>query len=249
MTLTKTLKTSLALALCIVLSFALSACTKGYDIELGNKSDGVSHIDLKNETGMVISELEFTTDNTVSDLSNNMLDSSKTWENGKTARISYTNSSKLTILFKGGTLTYVMHDVDISGIEKATLKLDAEYAYLEFEKDGKTVSTLDDEKAYIKAQQEKKAAEEKAKAEAEEKAKEEEEAKQKAEEEEEAKQKAEEEAAAKAAEEAAAAQATQDYTYSSGSTGSSSGSSSSSSNSSGSGSVQQSTDGCLPPLG
>ena len=239
MTLTKTLKTSLALALCIVLSFALSACTKGYDIELGNKSDGVSHIDLKNETGMVISELEFTTDNTVSDLSNNMLDSSKTWENGKTARISYSNSSKLTILFKGGTLTYVMHDVDISGIEKATLKLDAEYAYLEFEKDGKTVSTLDDEKAYIKAQQEKKAAEEKAKAEAEEKAKEEEEAKQKA----------EEEAAAKAAEEAAAAQATQDYTYSSGSTGSSSGSSSSSSNSSGSGSVQQSTDGCLPPLG
>lgn len=239
MTLTKTLKISLALALCIVLSFALSACTKGYDIELGNKSDGVSHIDLKNETGMVISELEFTTDNTVSDISNNMLDSSKTWENGKTARISYSNSSKLTILFKGGTLTYVMHDVDISGIEKATLKLDAEYAYLEFEKDGKTVSTRDDEKAYIKAQQEKKVAEEKAKAEAEEKAKEEEEAKQKA----------EEETAAKAAEEAAAAQATQDYTYSSGSTGSSSGSSSSSSNSSGSGSVQQSTDGCLPPLG
>lgn len=239
MTLTKTLKTSLALALCIMLSFALSACTKGYDIEIGNNSDGASHIDIKNETGAGISELEFTTDNMVSDLSNNMLDSSKTWENGKTARISYTNSSKSTILFKADTKTYVMHDVDISGIGKATLKVEEEYTYLEFDKDGKTVSTLENEKAYVKAQLEKKAAEEKAKAEAEEKAKEEEEAKQKA----------EEEAAAKAAEEAAAAQATQDYTYSSGSTVSSSGSNSSSSSSSGSGSVQQSTDGCLPPLG
>ena len=247
MTLTKTLKTTLTLALCIALAMALSACSKGYDVEFGNNSDGASQINIKNETGSSISALEFTTDATVSDISKSIIDSSSTWENGKTARISYSVAGKATILLTADSKTYVMHNVDVSGVEKATLKLEGEYAYLEFEKDGKTVSTLDDEKAYVKAQQEKKEAEEKAKAEAEQKAKEEEEAKKKAE---------EEAAAAKAAEEAAAAQAqaTQSYTYSSGSTGSSSGSSSSSSSSSGSsssssGSVQQSTDGCLPPLG
>ena len=247
MTLTKTLKTTLTLALCIALAMALSACSKGYDAEYGNNSDGASQINIKNETGSSISALEFTTDATVSDISNSIIDSSSTWENGKTARISYSDAGLAAILFTADAKTYVMHNVSISGVEKATLKLEGEYAYLEFEKDGKTVSTLDDEKAYVKAQQEKKEAEEKAKAEAEQKAKEEEEAKKKAE---------EEASAAKAAEEAAAAQAqaTQSYSYSSGSTGSSSGSSSSSSSSSGSsssssGSVQQSTDGCLPPLG
>ena len=227
----------LAVAVSALMLFSLAGCSKGYDIEIGSKSDNASYIDIKNDTSGAISGIEFSSDSTVSDISNNLM-GSDSWENGKTARVYAQKSASATILVKISGTTKVLHNVDISSVEKATLKLEGDYAYLEYEKDGKTVSTLDDEKAYVKAEQEKKEAEAKAKAEAEQKAKEEQEAKEKAEQE--AKEKAEEEA--RAAEQAAAAQAAQAQSQSSSTQNSGSGSQSSSS---GSGNVQQSTDGCL----
>lgn len=251
-----------ALILALAMVLACTACSKGYDIEFGASGSNATFINIKNETGSEISAIEFTKDETVTEISKSLMDASTKWESDKTAKIGYEDMKTPTVLVKVGSKTYVMHNLNIATIEKASLKLEGDYAYLEYEKDGQRVSTLDDEKAYVKAQQEKKEAEEKAKAEAEAKAKAEEEAKKKAEEEAKA---AEEAAAAAAAEEAAAAAAqsassgysgsssagsSSDYSSSSSSSGSSSaGTSSSAGSSSGSGSVSQSTDGCIPDFG
>ena len=239
---TKRFSLVLSILLAIFLGFSLAGCSKGYDVEFGSDSDSASKINITNDTGSSISALEVTTDETVTEISNNIISDSSTWDSGNTAKIGYAGSDSLTILFKTSESTYVMHNLDLQNVEKATLKIDGEYAYLEYEKDGNTVNTLEDEKAYVKAQQEKKEAEEKAKAEAQQKAKEEAEAKAKAEEE----AKAQAEAAAAAAQAQSSSSQNSSSSSGSSSSGSSSRSSGSSgSSSSGSGSVTQSEDGCL----
>lgn len=145
-------KVGFALLIGAFLAFSLSACSKDYDIEIGRNIEGTSQIVITNQTGASVTSLECTTDNTVTDITQSILDSSKPWENGRKARVSFTASNYITILIAVNGSTYIIHDAELLGVEKATLKLDGEFAYLEYEKDGKTLSTLEYDKA-VKATQ------------------------------------------------------------------------------------------------
>ena len=145
----------------MILCFALIGCgpqKPSYDAELGKSGDNTVTTVITNETDQAIIFLALGE-------SANLVEDGKAIEPGKVAALySPKDLSSTNIALKIGDLEYVLHDVNLADIEKASLKIGDNLAFLEYEIDGKKVSTLEAEKAIRKAAEEaaRKAAEEEA---------------------------------------------------------------------------------------
>lgn len=215
----------LSLALCFSMMF-LTACQSV--LQIGEEvKDGVT-IAITNNTGQDITAIAIksTDDKNYPDA----LSQEESLANEKSADLHAANlkSADIKVTCADNT-AYELHNINLADVKDATIALEGEVPYLSYTsiQDGKAASSLEAEKAYIKAQEE---------------------AAKKAEEEAAAK-KAQEEAAKKAAEEKAAQEkaakkaAAQAKTSSSSSSKSSSSSSKSSSTSAGSSSSSSSSSG------
>lgn len=219
----------LSLALCFSMVF-LSGCES--TPQIGDEvKDGVT-IAVTNNTGQDITSIAIksTSDKNYP----SVLSQEESLANEKPAELHAANFQSADIKVTCGNDTvYELHNINLADVKDATIALDGNVPYLAYTsiESGKSVSSLDDEKAYIKAQEEaaKKAEEEAAAKKAEE------EAAKKAAAEKAAKEKAAKEKAAKekAAKKAAAAEKAKSSSKSSSSSSKSS-KSNSGSNSSGS---------------
>lgn len=90
------------------------------------------------------------------DTAGSRLDIKGRWAHGLTAEVHYGvphyASGACNMEINVGNASFVLHNVDFTDIEKAQIKLDESIPYLEYEKDGATVSTLDSEKAAREAE-------------------------------------------------------------------------------------------------
>lgn len=230
----KTVKNFVAILCCTFLFLGLFGCSKTFDLEIGTKDNSSIIFDIKNETGINLSSIEFSEISDEQSISNNMLSGGTKWENDKTARIYLSKSNYSTILVEGNDEIFTMHNIDLTNSKNIILKKQDTILYFEYEIDGATKSTLDAEKTWIEQKEE-------ARQKAEAQAKAEEEARQKAEQE-----KAEAEAQAKAEEEAGQQSNNSGYqNQNNGNNSSSSSGGNNSGNASSGGSVAQSQDSCL----
>ena len=188
-----------AVVACALGLVGLAGCSGGTQTAatVGTQSDSAKSIVLSNGLGSDITQVSVNPSGVQGAAT--ALEVEGAWADGSAAQVfipEENQSAPCDIALTTGSGEYVLHEIDLSAFEEAQVLAEGEVAYLSYEVDGQTVTTLDHENELIaqaKAAEEaaKKAAEEQAKKEAEEAAA----------------KKAEEEAAKKAEEEAAQAEA------------------------------------------
>lgn len=143
----KILKSALALFVGLnILLFATGCASNKLVATKAADDDATGTIEIVNNTGSTITELEVTRVSTTADITNNILQ--ENWGNGERVSVNYTLSANTTILFKIGGETYAIHNAQISEVNNSIIKIKDDIPYLEYEKDGQVKDTLEYEKAY-----------------------------------------------------------------------------------------------------
>ena len=130
-------------------SASSSASAASQTLELGVTSDEARVIAVTNDIGDDITDIAFTEADSPDAPSYLMED--EEWKDGQKANVHFIERGtniNYDVLVESGDNLYELHNLPLDGVKALTVHLDGDVAYAEFEKNGSTVNTLEDELKY-----------------------------------------------------------------------------------------------------
>lgn len=129
-------------------------------LTIGEELEDVEGILFTNKTGVDISAVEIVKADSESESGDNLALSAEKWENNKDAEVFFKSEvdTKYDLKITCDKERFTLHAVDFSELTGAdggiVISMQDGIAYLQYTKDGKTVSTLDAEKAIVESESE-----------------------------------------------------------------------------------------------